>query len=58
MTLDCTDIFCGAGDFPAGLATAGNAAAGNCGGQQMQAGHPAAGTVAQWLSTITVQTVP
>jgi len=57
MALDCTDIFRGAGDFPAGLATAGNAAAGNCGGQQMQAGHPAAGTVAQWLSTITVQTV-
>jgi len=41
MTLDCTDIFRGADGFPAGLA-----AAGNSGGQHMQAGQPVAGTVA------------
>ncbi len=41
MTLDCTDIFSGADGFPAGLA-----AAGNSGGQHMQAGQPVAGTVA------------
>ncbi len=52
MTLDCTDIFCGAS-----VSSAGPVAAGNSGGQQMQAGHPVAGTVAQWLSTNTVQTV-
>jgi hypothetical protein len=57
MTLDVSDMFRGADGFPAGLATAGNAAAGNCGGQQIQAGHPAAGTVAPWLSTSTVPTV-
>jgi len=53
MTLDCTDIFCGADVSSGGLA-----AAGNSGGQKMRAGHPVAGTVAPRLSTNTVQTVP
>jgi len=52
MALDCTDIFCGANGFPAGPA-----AAGNSGGQQMQAITPSPAPSPQWLSTSTGQTV-
>ncbi len=52
MALDLTESFCSADGFLAGLA-----AAGSSGGQQMQAGNTVASTVAQWLSTSTVQTV-